>query len=126
MAQDERMCKSYLTLATETVEMFSYMTKHVQEPFLKSVTFAFKKNDFQIGITHILYLLKELIDKLAAMLNFNLLQLCGPRCVNLKVKNPKDYNFEPKKLLDLITSIYLNLSSCDRFAEAVANDEVSF
>ena len=43
LAQDERMCKSYLTLATETVEMFSYMTKHVQEPFLKSVTFAFKK-----------------------------------------------------------------------------------
>lgn len=58
------------------------------------------------------------------MLNFNLYQLCGPRCVNLKVKNPKDYNFEPKKLLDLLTSIYLNLSAYDRFAEGLANDEV--
>jgi ubiquitin conjugation factor E4 B len=37
LAQDERQCKSYLTLALETVEMFSYMTKYVQEPFLKTV-----------------------------------------------------------------------------------------
>ena len=58
------------------------------------------------------------------MLNFNLYQLCGPRCVNLKVKNPKEYNFEPKRLLDLLTSIYLNLSNQERFAEALANDEV--
>jgi ubiquitin conjugation factor E4 B len=58
------------------------------------------------------------------MLNFNLVQLCGNRCVNLKVKNPREYNFEPKKLLDLITSIYLNLAPYDRFAEAIANDEV--
>ncbi len=59
------------------------------------------------------------------MLNFNLLQLCGQRCINLKVKNPKDYNFEPKKLLDLLTTIYLNLAPFDRFAEAVGNDEVN-
>ena len=59
------------------------------------------------------------------MLNFNLVQLCGNRCVNLKVKNPREYNFEPKKLLDLITSIYLNLAPFDRFAEAIANDEVT-
>ncbi|CAF0784818.1 unnamed protein product [Brachionus calyciflorus] len=104
LAQDERQCKSYLTLATETVEMFSYITKHVKEPFL----------------------VDEIVDKLAAMLNFNLYQLCGPRCVNLKVKNPKDYNFEPKKLLDLLTSIYLNLSAYDRFAEGLANDERSY
>jgi ubiquitin conjugation factor E4 B len=39
LAQDERQCKSYLTLALETVEMFSYMTKYVQEPFLKTVIF---------------------------------------------------------------------------------------
>jgi ubiquitin conjugation factor E4 B len=69
--------------------------------------------------------MKELIDRLAAMLNFNLLQLCGQRCINLKVKNPKDYNFEPKKLLDLLTTIYLNLAPFDRFAEAIANDEAS-
>lgn len=59
------------------------------------------------------------------MLNFNLQQLCGPRCKDLTVKNPEKYNFEPKKLLDLITSIYLHLSPYDRFAEAIANDEVN-
>jgi ubiquitin conjugation factor E4 B len=104
LAQDERQCRSYLTLALETVEMFCYLTKHVQEPFLKT----------------------ELIERLAAMLNFNLLQLCGHRCVDLKVKNPRDYNFEPKKLLNMITSIYLNLSPFDRFAEAIASDERSY
>jgi ubiquitin conjugation factor E4 B len=71
-----------------------------------------------------LFIKQELIDRLAAMLNFNLLQLCGQRCINLKVKNPKDYNFEPKKLLSLLTAIYLNLAPFERFAEAVANDEV--
>ena len=103
LTQDERQCKSYLTLATETVDMFHYLTKHIQEPFLQ----------------------RELIDRLAAMLNFNLQQLCGPRCKDLMVRNREKYNFEPKKLLDLLTGIYLNLSPYDRFAEAIANDEVS-
>ena len=93
-----------MTLATETVEMLSNLTKQVQEPFFES----------------------ELIDRLSAMLNFNLKQLCGPRCKDLIVKNPEKYQFEPKKLLDLITSIYLHLSPFDRFAEAIANDEVIF
>jgi ubiquitin conjugation factor E4 B len=60
------------------------------------------------------------------MLNFNLQQLCGPRYKDLSVKNREKYNFEPKKLLDLLTGIYLHLSPYDRFAEAIANDERSF
>jgi len=104
LAQDERQCRSYLTLATETVDMFNYLTKHIHEPFLRP----------------------EVVDKLTAMLNFNLQQLCGPRYQELKVKNPEKYNFEPKKLLDRLTGIYLNLSPYDKFAEAVANDERSY
>jgi ubiquitin conjugation factor E4 B len=57
------------------------------------------------------------------MLNFNLQQLCGPKCKNLKVKNPEKYGWEPKKLLDSLTDIYLHLD-CDEFANAIANDEV--
>jgi ubiquitin conjugation factor E4 B len=49
LAQDERQCKSYLTLATETVEMLSYMTKHVQEPFLKNVCFTIFKSELFIS-----------------------------------------------------------------------------
>lgn len=62
LATDERMCKSYLTLARETVDMLHYLTGHVPDPFLRP----------------------ELIDRLAAMLNFNLQQLCGPKCKHFK------------------------------------------
>lgn len=57
------------------------------------------------------------------MLNFNLQQLCGPKCRDLKVENPEKYGFEPKKLLDQLTDIYLQLD-CARFAKAIADDQV--
>jgi len=58
------------------------------------------------------------------MLNFNLKQLCGPKCKNLKVRNPEKYGWEPKKLLDDLTAIYTNLH-CDKFATLIAQEEVS-
>lgn len=60
---------------------------------------------------------------MAAMLNYNLQQLCGPKCRDLKVENPEKYGFEPKKLLDQLTDIYLQLD-CARFAKAIADDQV--
>ena len=57
------------------------------------------------------------------MLNFNLQQLCGPKCKDLKVKNPERYGWEPKKLLNRLTDIYLHLD-CPEFARAIADDEV--
>lgn len=102
LAQDERVSRSYLALATETVDMFHLLTKQVQKPFLRP----------------------ELGPRLAAMLNFNLQQLCGPKCRDLKVENPEKYGFEPKKLLDQLTDIYLQLD-CARFAKAIADDQVS-
>ncbi|KAG8142368.1 putative Ubiquitin conjugation factor E4 B isoform 1 protein [Naja naja] len=101
LAQDERVSRSYLALATETVDMFHILTKQVQKPFLRP----------------------ELGPRLAAMLNFNLQQLCGPKCRDLKVENPEKYGFEPKKLLDQLTDIYLQLD-CARFAKAIADDQV--
>lgn len=71
------------------------------------------------------YFLQELTDRLAAMLNFNLQQLCGSKCKNLKVKNPEKYGWEPKELLNRLTDIYLHLD-CDEFAMAIASDEVNF
>lgn len=67
---------------------------------------------------------QELGPRLAAMLNYNLQQLCGPKCRDLKVENPEKYGFEPKKLLDQLTDIYLQLD-CARFAKAIADDQVS-
>lgn len=69
------------------------------------------------------FVTQELGPRLAAMLNFNLQQLCGPKCRDLKVENPEKYGFEPKKLLDQLTDIYLQLD-CARFAKAIADDQV--
>nr|CAD7587727.1 unnamed protein product [Timema genevievae] len=100
LTADERQCRSYLTLAKETVDMFHYLTVDIKEPFLRP----------------------ELVDRLAAMLNFNLQQLCGPKCKNLKVRNPEKYGWEPRRLLSQLADIYLHLD-CDGFAAALAGDE---
>lgn len=71
------LLRSYLTLARETVNMFHYLTKDIQEPFLRP----------------------ELVNRLSAMLNFNLQQLCGPKC---------EYQFTPSR-------IYCDLSVLVRY-----------
>ncbi|XP_065061334.1 ubiquitin conjugation factor E4 B-like isoform X1 [Rhopilema esculentum] len=103
LATDERQCRSYLTLASETLGMLHYLTKEIPEPFLEKV----------------------LSERLAVMLNFNVKQLTGAKCKNLKVRNPEKYGFEPKKTLDKLTDIYLHLDG-DEFADAVAADERSY
>lgn len=103
LSNDERQCRSYLTLATETVDMFHYMTREIKEPFWKP----------------------EIIDRLTAMMNFNLKQFCGAKCNNLKVKNPEKYGWEPKRFLDQLTDLYFHLYS-PQFAESVISDERSY
>uniref|UniRef100_A0A069DY57 Ubiquitin conjugation factor E4 B n=1 Tax=Panstrongylus megistus TaxID=65343 RepID=A0A069DY57_9HEMI len=103
LVADERQCRSYLTLARETVDMFHYLTVEIKEPFLRL----------------------ELVERLSAMLNFNLQQLCGPKCKNLKVNTPEKYGWEPRRLLGQLVDIYLHLD-CDEFASAIAADERSF
>uniref|UniRef100_A0A182U099 Ubiquitin conjugation factor E4 B n=1 Tax=Anopheles melas TaxID=34690 RepID=A0A182U099_9DIPT len=103
LVQDERQCRSYLTLARETVDMFHYMTIDIKEPFLRP----------------------ELIDRLSSMLNYNMHQLCGPKCNDLRVRHPHKYGWEPRRLLGQLVDIYLHLS-CDEFANALAADERSF
>ena len=103
LQQDERQCKSYLTLTKETVGMLHYLTKLLQKPFMRP----------------------ELADRIAAMLNFNLQQLCGPKCKDLKVEQPEKYGFEPKKLLEQISDIYLHLD-CPKFVHFLASDERSY
>ena len=49
--------------------------------------------------------------------------LCGVAGSNLKVKNPDKYGWEPRRLLDQLTDIYLHLDSPE-LATAIANDEV--
>lgn len=83
--------------------MLKYMTAEVIEPFL----------------------VNEIVDRLAAMLDYNLVQLVGPKCTELKVANPEKYHFQPRKLLSEIMDVYLNLNSTT-FVEAVARDGRSY
>ncbi|XP_066922247.1 LOW QUALITY PROTEIN: ubiquitin conjugation factor E4 B-like [Clytia hemisphaerica] len=103
LATDERQCKSYLTLASETVDMLHYLTLEIKEPFLQ----------------------EKLAERLSVMLNYNVKQFTGEKYRDLKVKKPEKYGFQPKILLDKITDIYIHLDS-KPFANAVASDERSY
>jgi ubiquitin conjugation factor E4 B len=83
--------------------MLYYTTVEIKEPFLAP----------------------EVIDRLTAMLNYNLNCLVGPRCTDLKVKNPEEFRFEPKKLLSDLIGIYINLNDA-RFLQAIARDGRSY
>jgi len=82
--------------------MIYYLTKDIKETFMKP----------------------EIVNKLTAMLNFNLQQLCGANCNILKVKTPEKYGWDPKWLLQQLIDIYLHLD-CEQFAAALAADEVN-
>ncbi|ORZ17040.1 ubiquitin elongating factor core-domain-containing protein [Absidia repens] len=99
----ERQAQSYVALGNETIHMLRYMSAEVVEPFM----------------------VNEIVDRLAAMLDYNLSQLVGPKCTELKVKNPQKYHFQPRQLLSEFIDIYLNLKT-PTFVQAVARDERSY
>ncbi|TKR67896.1 hypothetical protein L596_023973 [Steinernema carpocapsae] len=99
-----RSVQSWLILGNETMEMFLYLTVGAPEVF---------KNP-------------ALGERLASMLNHNILQLSGEKCKNLKVDNAQErFSWNPRKLLEQISRIYINLMSPD-FVEFVAADERSY
>jgi ubiquitin conjugation factor E4 B len=100
----ERHCPSFLSLANENVSMLKIFTEETPNAFLKS----------------------EIVVRLAAMLDYNLNTLAGPRCQTLKVKDPKKYHFQPKVLLSDLLQVYLNLWDRAPFHEAIANDGRSY
>ncbi|KAI6042671.1 ubiquitin elongating factor core-domain-containing protein [Pisolithus marmoratus] len=96
----ERHASGYTTLGKSTVGLLRDFTAETKAPFM----------------------MPEIVDRLAAMLDYNLEALVGPKCSELKVKEPEKYNFNPRHLLSDILQVYLNLSDQDEFARAVAND----
>jgi len=100
----ERMVRTYLELGRETTRMLHYITRDMAKHFLRP----------------------ELRDRMAAMLNYFLVQLAGPNYHNLRVKKPEKYNFKPKWLLKMIATTYLNFTKFDEFPIAVARDGRSY
>lgn len=72
------------------------------------------------------FLTPEIVDRLAATLDENLVTLVGPKMQDLKVAEPEKFAFKPKELLADITQIYINLGQSPEFIRAVANDGRSY
>ncbi|CAM9019817.1 unnamed protein product [Wickerhamomyces anomalus] len=96
--------KSFCGLANKSIDLFGLFTQEVPRAFTKS----------------------EIVGRLASMLDYNLDALVGPRCVNLKVKEPEKYQFSPRQLLVNISKVYNNLSNEEEFINAVSQDSRSF
>jgi ubiquitin conjugation factor E4 B len=102
--QYEGMATSYSTLTKSTIGLLRDFTKEAKAAFLTP----------------------EIVDRLAAMLNYNLDMLCGPRCSSLHVKDMEKYRFQPRLLLGEIFQVYLNLSGDAPFINAVAGEGRSY
>ncbi|KAF5280710.1 hypothetical protein FQR65_LT15000 [Abscondita terminalis] len=67
-----------------------------------------------------------MVDRVAAMLNYFLLNLVGPNQKNFKVKDAKEYNFDPAATVLDICKIYVNLKESDSFCLAISQDGRSY
>ncbi|KAJ2549665.1 Ubiquitin conjugation factor E4 [Coemansia sp. RSA 1933] len=88
LQEAERIARSYVSLAHETVHMLAFLTRIVPTPFQAP----------------------EVVGRLAAMLNYTLQQLAGPKCSNLRVRNMSErFAFNPRVLLSELVSVYVHL-----------------
>ncbi|TRM64104.1 ubiquitin elongating factor core-domain-containing protein [Schizophyllum amplum] len=100
----ERQASSYAALSRSTVELLKIFTAETKAPFM----------------------MPEIVDRLAAMLDYNLNALIGARYQELHVRNPEKLSFKPRELLSDIIQIFINLSDQPDFVRAVANDGRSY
>jgi ubiquitin conjugation factor E4 B len=104
LATTEGQAQSYMQLTNETVSMMSMFTKTLSASFT----------------------MPEIVDRVAAMVDYTLDTLVGPKSTNLKVDDPGKYSFHPKQLLGDFIDIFLNLGVSDNFVMAVARDGRSY
>jgi ubiquitin conjugation factor E4 B len=100
----ERHASGYTTLGRSTVELLKIFTAETKAPFM----------------------MPEIVDRLAAMLDYNLQVLVGPRYQELKVREPEKLKFNPRELLSDVIQVFLNLSDQPQFIQAVAGDGRSY
>ncbi|XP_066390180.1 probable ubiquitin conjugation factor E4 isoform X2 [Miscanthus floridulus] len=101
--QWENIVRFDMRLANEDVGMLAFTSEQIPAPFL----------------------LPEMVERVASMLNYFLLQLAGPQRKSLTVKDPEKYEFKPKQLLKQIATIYVHISRGDKesvFPAAISKD----
>ncbi|XP_062211598.1 probable ubiquitin conjugation factor E4 [Phragmites australis] len=105
--QWENIVRFDMKLANEDVGMLAFTSEQIPAPFL----------------------LPEIVERVASMLNYFLLQLAGPQRKSLTVKDPEKYEFKPKQLLKQIATIYVHISRGDKeviFPVAISKDGRSY
>ncbi|KAL8199422.1 hypothetical protein R6Q57_012990 [Mikania cordata] len=103
----ENIIRIDMKLAMEDVSMLAFTTEQITAPFL----------------------LPEMVERVASMLNYFLLQLVGPQRKSLSLKDPEKYEFRPKQLLKQIVNIYVHLERGDHeniFPSAITKDGRSY
>ncbi|KAJ7212066.1 ubiquitin conjugation factor E4, partial [Mycena pura] len=100
----ERHASGYISLGRSTVELLKVFTAETKAPFM----------------------MPEIVDRLAAMLDYNLHALVGPKYRDLEVRDREKLKFNPRALLSDIIQVFLNLSDQDEFIRAVAADGRSY
>ncbi|KAK6155045.1 hypothetical protein DH2020_009293 [Rehmannia glutinosa] len=103
----ENIIRIDMKLANEDVSMLAFTSEQITAPFL----------------------LAEMVERVASMLNYFLLQLVGPQRKSLSLKDPEKYEFRPKLLLKQIVNIYVNLAKGDKeniFPQAIIRDGRSY
>ncbi|SCU81226.1 LAME_0B06106g1_1 [Lachancea meyersii CBS 8951] len=104
LASSERQAKSSCGLAEKSITLFNIFSKDIPGAFCTP----------------------EIVDRLAGMLDYNLASLVGPKCRELRVKDPRKYSFDAKSLLKSVCTVFTNLSDQPEFICAVARDGRSF
>ncbi|CAM6096554.1 unnamed protein product [Calypogeia fissa] len=105
--QQENVVRIDMTLAKEDVKMLRYTSSEITAPFL----------------------LPEMVERIASMLNYFLMQLVGPQRKTLRLNKPEKYEFNPRELLSQIVDIYVHLGRGDVngvFPKAISGDGRSY
>ncbi|KAK1660457.1 hypothetical protein QYE76_048617 [Lolium multiflorum] len=105
--QSENVVRFDMKLANEDVGMLAFTSEQIPPPLL----------------------LPEMVERVASMLNYFLLQLAGPQRKSLTVKDPEKYEFKPKQLLTQIVTIYVHIARGDKeaiFPAAISKDGRSY
>lgn len=68
----------------------------------------------------------SMVDRVVSMLNYFLLHLVGPKKSDLKVKDKKEFEFDPANTVREICNIYVNLKDSESFCLAISQDGRSY
>jgi len=90
--------------ANQLLQMMNYMSEKIVDPFM----------------------VEEMINRIAEMLNYFLDYLVGPKSLQLKVKDMEKYDWKPIEVLLMLIGAYINFSPHEPFADAVARDIRSY